>query len=713
MAEWLQPRENTMDSAVFEELLISASEKPSKKTLDALLAQLAVAGNPIPSALVEQLNLLWEAWGDGELDDAQGAFCVGLAALPMTDSPVFRKMLVGGVKAVLPPYLSRNPVMKAIGVRDEAMSLAEISSRLQRLLALKNGVVIFLPGALRWGIAGAIDNINGSLAVSAFGLLGGAAAIPLDIVLREAVLLGTGPELMRLVDAGRTPISAADFRTLVGRKALVPVSETQMQAMAQSGCARNLDKAEFARYWSSSAAPGPKTGTRRSCDGRSLKEIDLLLTGEEAQHPGKFSAEEAAAFRRFFEHLKPETAVREAKLLASIVARLQPRSDAEELKQMCTPLLGKAPFWPASPTKAPLTLLSVWGELAAKNLETLAAATAVIFPEEYLAECAMRLPLKSLNSVCNAVSDEMLYDFFREHKICSADFLLWIWKNRKKRPSEELLELINVENIVRALSADNLPKAWGVALRELRGLLLDNVDFQKQLIKAADGDAMMFAAVLQGALFLSSGERQSLMVKLARISPLLRDYLENGAGQRILKAGIGVSNAGEVPVANEPNYTSVRSHKRLEKELDDIINIHVPENREALKVARAHGDFRENSEFDAAKERRNFLSRRRSELERELARIQPINLKAIKVGDTAIIGSEIELKYDNGETEVYQLLGAWDGDPERRFLSYRTRLGAAVLNHKVGDQFEVPGNRHCTLTAVRPLSAEIIAELDA
>ena len=323
----------------------------------------------------------------------------------------------------------------------------------------------------------------------------------------------------------------------------------------------------------------------------------------------------------------------------------------------------------------------------------------------------MRLPLKSLNSVCAGVSEELLFDCCCEHKVCSADLLLWIWKNRKKRPSEELLGLINVENTARALSADNLPKAWGAAIRELRSLLLDNVDFQKQLLEAAHGDAMMFAAVLQGALFLSPGERQSLMVKLSRISPMLRDYLENGAGQRILKAGIGVAETRE-PVTTEPNYTSVKSHKRLMKELDDIINIHVPENREALKVARAHGDFRENSEFDAAKERRNFLSRRRSELERELARIQPINLRAIKVEDSAVIGSEIELRYDDGEAEVYQLLGAWDGDPERKFLSYRTRLGAAVLNRRQGETFQVPGGRKCTLVAVRPLSAEIIAELD-
>jgi transcription elongation GreA/GreB family factor len=268
-----------------------------------------------------------------------------------------------------------------------------------------------------------------------------------------------------------------------------------------------------------------------------------------------------------------------------------------------------------------------------------------------------------------------------------------------------------VDNVSRALHQENLPKAWSASIRELRTLFMDDEKFQKQLIDAANGDAMMFAAALQGALFLTSGERQSLMVKLARISPVLREYLETGAGQRILKAGIGVAE-DKTPVEDEPNYTSIRSHQRLIEELNHLVNVLVPENREALKVARAHGDFRENSEFDAAKERRNFLSRRRSELERELAKIQPLTMTTVKVEDVAVIGSEIELTYENGDKDVYQLLGAWDGDPDRNFLAYSTRLGKTVLNQKKGSSFEVPGGRKCTLTAIRPLAPELAAELD-
>ena len=229
-----------MDSAAFEDLLVTATTSPDKKTLEKLLALLATAGNPIPASVVEELNLLWEAWGDDELDDAQGSFCVGLAALPMTDSPIFRKMLVAGVKTALPPYLGCNPIMKAIGVRDENVPLAEVSARLQRLLALKSGMVLFLPSSGRWCTAGAIDNINASLAVSAFGLTGGSAAIPLDIILRDAVILSPGPELSRLVGALKVPITSRDFRAIVARRAVVPVSDAVMQQMAIESSMRDV-----------------------------------------------------------------------------------------------------------------------------------------------------------------------------------------------------------------------------------------------------------------------------------------------------------------------------------------------------------------------------------------------------------------------------------------------------------------------------------------
>ena len=87
-------------------------------------------------------------------------------------------------------------------------------------------------------------------------------------------------------------------------------------------------------------------------------------------------------------------------------------------------------------------------------------------------------------------------------------------------------------------------------------------------------------------------------------------------------------------------------------------------------------------------------------------------MKQVEVADTAVIGSEIEIQLAGNQSEKYYLLGAWDGDPDRRFLSYRTRLGKAVLNCRAGDTFEGPDGKPARLVAVKPLPAEIIAELD-
>ena len=698
-----------MDFAAFEKLLVSALETPAKKTLDQLLSLLSAAGNPMPEKVMESLALLWEKWSNEDLDVAQGEFCIGVAALTGTDnSTIFRKLLPGATRTVLPPYLARNPIMKALGVRDEAVSLAEFSERLRKLLGIKNGTVIFLPHAGRWGVLGAIDSINATASVGPFANVGVSAAVPLEIILKDAVLFSSAPELNRLVSVMR-PIPAADFRSIVSKRALNVPSEEIMQMMARTGCARLFrDQTAFDNYWNAAGTAAAAGATRRASNGRSLKEIDMLLA---AEAPEALTDADVEGFSKFFTNLKKETAFREFKLLGSCVAGVAARSSAEQQKVMFAALPGKAPFWPVEPLKGQLVQLEAWGDLPAKSLELLAKATATVFSEEYLAQCAMRLPLKALNSVLPNVDDDLLYEIYCDYKHCSADLLLWIWKNRKKHKNDELLCLVNVDNVSRALHQENLPRAWGNAMRDLRVAFMDDEAFQLHLIEAANGDAAMFAAALQGMLFLTSGERQSLMVKLARVSAELRQYLESGAGQRILRAGSGASET-KAPVVDEPNYTSVRSHQRLADELNHLINVLVPENREALKFARSLGDFRENSEFDAAKERRNFLSRRRSELERDLAKSQPIELASVKVKDTAVVGSEIELTYEDGSKEVYQLLGAWDGDPERNFLAYSTRLGKTVLNQKLGSSFEIPGNRKCTLTAVRPLSAELIAELD-
>ena len=707
----------TMDMAVLDDLVLAALDAPVKANFDALYNLLSKEAE-VPAEAGNVLNTLWEGL-IAELNPEAAVFCFKAAALVLPESELFRKVLVNSATTLLPPYLGRPPIMRAIGVRDDKLKSQEIAARWVKLQQLKNGTIVFLPGNKRWGVIGTIDNINGTVIINAFSGIGVNSATPLETVLKEAVLLAPGPELNKLVSTTGNMPTCAGFQTIVKRRAILPVDDETLKEMAMAGCARNMNPAAFAQYWqcdeasANTVAVRTGSGERRSCNGRSLQEITNLLAAEAAAGDNaKFSDEDCALFEKFFTQLKPETAKRDAKLLAVAVAGIASRMTPENLEKTIAPLQNKATFWPATPAKASYDVLSVWGDIPAKSLEDLAAATAIGFDEEYLADCAQVLPLKALNSICPRIDYDLLFDVAVKLRRCSSDLLLWIWKNRKKHKHDDLLSLVNIENVCRSLNVtEEPPRIWNASLRELRTALMDKSDFQQFLLENCSG-VEEFSIVLQGAIFLGPRDRQSLLAKMARNSEVLREYLENGAAHKLINANAKKEDSLSAP-KETAEFTSALSRQRMQDELDDLINVQIPENREALKTARAHGDFRENAEFDAAKERRNFLRRRREELEHDLGTIQAMLMKDVAVDKTAVIGCVVDVEFSDTGKDTYYLLGARDGDPDKKYLSYRSRLGAAILGHTVGDNFAVPGDRKCKLCAVKALPAELIAELDA
>ena len=703
-----------MDMAVLDDLVLAALDAPVKANFDALYNLLSKE-DPFSAEAGNVLNTLWEGLLE-KLNPEAAVFCFRAAELPLPASELFRKVLVNAATTLLPPYLARPPIMRAIGVRDEKLAVQEIAARWNKLQLLKNGTIVFLPGTKRWGVIGTIDNINGTVIINVFSGIGVNSATPLESVLKEAVLLAPGPELNKLVSTTGNMPNYTGFHTIIKRRALVPVTEEVITEMALAGCARNMSPAAFAQYWQSedggSSAAAPAAGERRSCNGRSLQEICDLLLEEAENNPGEYSDADSELFVKFFSQLKPETAKRNPKLLAMDISGIALRMNNANLAKVIAPMRAKADFWPAAPGKASYDTLAIWGDLPAKNLEGLAKATIIAFDDEYLTECALVLPLKALNSICTLLDTDQLYYAAKNVSRCSCDLLMWIWKNRKKHKHDELLSLVNVENVCRALNVtEEPPRAWNAALRELKTALMDKSDFQQFLLENCPG-VEEFSIVLQGATFLGPRDRQSLLAKMARNSEALREYLENGAAHKLINANAKKGESLSAP-KETAEFTSALSRQRMQDELDDLVNVQIPENREALKTARAHGDFRENAEFDAAKERRNFLRRRREELEHDLSTIQAMMMKDVTVDNTAVIGCVVDVEFSDTGKDTYYLLGARDGDPDKKYLSYRSRLGAAILGHSTGDSFEVPGNRKCKLCAVKPLPAELIAELDA
>ena len=148
-----------------EELMLAVIDAPKPDNLEAL--KKAVAGQPDEKCAGE-LEMLWEEWENRKISTPEAKFIMDIAKSGVPGKPFFRKALINAVKVLLPPYIAQAPVVKAAGVRDDSKTPAEIAARVERLLALRSGSIVFLPGSRRWGVAGTIDAMKKKLQLDGF-----------------------------------------------------------------------------------------------------------------------------------------------------------------------------------------------------------------------------------------------------------------------------------------------------------------------------------------------------------------------------------------------------------------------------------------------------------------------------------------------------------------------------------------------------------------
>ena len=130
-------------------------------------------------------------------------------------------------------------------------------------------------------------------------------------------------------------------------------------------------------------------------------------------------------------------------------------------------------------------------------------------------------------------------------------------------------------------------------------------------------------------------------------------------------------------------------YKKLEEELDYLVNEKRREVAKRIKVAREFGDISENSEYDDAKNEQAFVEGRIQEIENMLR-----NAKVIKdeeVDDhTVNVGTTVKIKdLDDEDIYTYTLVGSAESDPLKNKISNESPIGKNLIGHKIGDQVEV------------------------
>lgn len=131
-------------------------------------------------------------------------------------------------------------------------------------------------------------------------------------------------------------------------------------------------------------------------------------------------------------------------------------------------------------------------------------------------------------------------------------------------------------------------------------------------------------------------------------------------------------------------YLTPDGKAKLERELERIEAIDLPETLEVMRYALSLGDYSENAEYVEAKAKLARLHGRVLTIKDRLKRAILVS------GDATIvsIGSTVTVRV-NGNERVYTIVGAHEANPSKGRISYVSPVGKALLGARVGDQVSI------------------------
>jgi transcription elongation GreA/GreB family factor len=281
----------------------------------------------------------------------------------------------------------------------------------------------------------------------------------------------------------------------------------------------------------------------------------------------------------------------------------------------------------------------------------------------------------------------------RDHSL-SSDVLYWLCKERNSTIFNDLITPDVFGAILTALEREQ------VTTSRIGGRLHDLVMEDRELVPdlLASAEIGVVRETMRKLLLTPVFEelnKRSLFGRIVRVYPEMQAMLEGGNEER-----------------QEALIVSWESLERRKEEYEDLIKKKIPENTREIAVARSYGDLRENFEFKAAKEMQRVLQRRQAEMEVALSRARGTDFSNADT-NTVSIGTIVTLRnLDSGATQVYTLLGAWDGQAEKNILSYQSGIAQAIIGKKAGDRAELPtetGTEGAEIVSIEAYAAAVTA----
>jgi len=134
---------------------------------------------------------------------------------------------------------------------------------------------------------------------------------------------------------------------------------------------------------------------------------------------------------------------------------------------------------------------------------------------------------------------------------------------------------------------------------------------------------------------------------------------------------------------------SIDIKKKLEEEIQALERELREELPKALKAAAALGDLSDNADYQAARERQDFVRVRLGQLKQRIADLSMINFDKIP-RDRISLGSKVVLlDVDKNEEITYKLVTTEDANVTEGLISTTSPIGRSLLNKREGDTVEV------------------------
>ena len=252
----------------------------------------------------------------------------------------------------------------------------------------------------------------------------------------------------------------------------------------------------------------------------------------------------------------------------------------------------------------------------------------------------------------------------------SSELLLWLAKER----SDTFADILGPEVFRAMLTAMERDQFNERRSNRLGDYILNDPSLLVELIESADLEVIRdLTRALQFSPSFDDMDKRSLLARIVKSYPVMQSLI-----------------SGDQPTKQESALlVSWASLERRKEEYDELVHKKLPANSREIALARSYGDLSENFEYKAAKDTQKLLSRRKHELESDLARARGMDFSNPRT-DVVSMGTTVTVRDLNSQqVETFTILGAWDTDPEKGRISYLTPVAQTVLNHGLGEEVQM------------------------